>query len=193
MKTLKSLLSSDFDINIEPVIPKFKNQDTAMAFAKYLGRINGLVTSYHIYTQSLQALEEMRGKLNDLQFPNPTCVRLADGLEGILKSHTPAQIKQKDYDFAIDELSSIRPAAAAAENIESMLIRIHAPKNVVMMPEHPDNDLWAIRIYQLKYISGTNWIDNNLDALKSGIEKIKNVDGVEYPPTRHSLLITIKR
>ena len=164
-----------------------------MEFVKCLGRINEVVTSYHIYTQSLRALEEVRSKLNNLQFPERACVKLSDSIGNILKLHTPPQINQKEYGSAIDDLNGIRLAVTAAEDIESALIRIRAPKNVIMTPEHLDNDLWVIRIYQLKYIFSTYWIDDNLDTLKSEIEKIKNVDEVEYLPEQHSLLITIKR
>lgn len=187
----ESLLDSNFDINIEPVKYNFKSNNLNIKFGRFVNNYNDIVVSYSVYNQAMKQLNQIIDNLASFEPQTATIDNLIQGLRHTVKGYS-SQISQKDHDIAVDYLNGIRPIVPAAEDIEKLLIKMRMPKNIEISFEHPDNDLWAIRIYQLKYVSGANWVDDNIDALKSGIEKIKNVDEVEYVKPRHSLLITIK-
>lgn len=187
---LEGLLDVDFDISVEPVEYKFKNDNISFQFGRFLNNYNAIVASYAVCNQALEKISAVVDDLESFEYQTSFVEDLAQGLKHSIKGYS-AQISEKDYKNAIDYLEGIRPVVKVAMDAEKVIIKLKAPKNIMFTPIC-GSESWFLNIYQERYISGPNWIDENLDKLTTALKKMKNVTNVEYSTERHSIYVQVK-
>lgn len=187
---LEGLLDADFDINVGPVEYKFKNDNISFQFGRFIDNYNAIVVSYSVCNQALEKIKAVVDDLESFEYQTSFVEDLAQGLKHSIKGYS-AQISERDYKNAVDYLEGIRPVVNVAMDVEKLITKLKAPKNITFMPA-PAGEGWFLIIYQERYVSGPNWIDENLDKLTTALKKMKNVTNAEYTPERHSIYIQVK-
>lgn len=187
---LEGLLDADFDINVEPVLYKFKTEKFNYMFSRFVDNYNAIVVSYNVCNQAIDQLKKIVDDLTNFEPQTALIDNLAQGLRHTMLGYS-SQISKKDYDYAINYLNDIRPFAKMAEDAEKALLKMKAPKNIILTLAPCDwaNSGWCLKIYQERWVSGPNWVDANLDKLQTDLKKIKNAGTVSYRDKTHSIYI----
>lgn len=188
MKTLESLLSSDFDINVEPVLYHFKSQDLNFTFSRFLDNYNAIVVSYGVCNEAIGQLKKIVDNLVNFEPQTAMIDNLAQGLKNTMLGYSK-QISQKDYDNAIEWLDIMRPLVKVAEDVEKILLKLKAPKGITLTPTTDDTGKWCISIFQTRWISGPNWVESNREELMSGLKKMKTIGTIAYNDDKRSIYI----